>query len=83
MFLFLSGPSNIAIPFSEMLPGSETPDGAPHDTDGKAPSHPEHREIADDEGHETGIWGRMALDQQPDTDGDRLTNQQACEEYKQ
>src|SRR5882724_11283160 len=44
------------------------------DTDVKAPSHPEHREIADDEGHETGIWGRMALDQQPDADGDRLTN---------
>ena len=53
------------------------------DTDGKAPSHPKHREIADDEGHEPGIRSRMAFDQQPDTDGDGLTNQQACEEYKQ
>src|SRR5258708_31335443 len=53
------------------------------DTDGKAPSHPKHREVEGDEGHETGIRSRMAFDQQPDTDGDGLTNQQACEEYKQ
>jgi hypothetical protein len=53
------------------------------DTDGKAPSRPKHCEIEDDEGHETGIRSRMAFDQQPDTDGDGLTNQHACEEYKQ
>jgi hypothetical protein len=60
-------------------------DGRPRfgDTDGKAPSHPKHREIENDEGHETGIRSRMAFDQQPDTDRDGLTNQHACEEYKQ
>ena len=44
------------------------------DTDRHAPSQPEHREVACDEGHEAGVGRRVALDQQTETDRERLTN---------
>src|SRR5262245_2964059 len=48
-----------------------------------APSHPEYREIARDEGHEPGVGGRIALDHQSKTDRKRLTDQQANDERQQ
>jgi hypothetical protein len=53
------------------------------DANGKTPGQPEHREIADDEGHETRVRRRMAFDQQPNADGDRLTDHQGYQEYEQ